>query len=137
MTGTNYWAIAVTTVAAFVASSLWYMIFGKQRMKLLGNDLGATADMRKVQPWKMLGEIVRSFVVAYVLARFVVLLGVVDWKGAVRLGLWIWIGFPFMILVGSVVWDRRPWKLAAIHAGDWLIKILLMAVILAVWPRGS
>jgi hypothetical protein len=129
----NYLAIAVTTVAAFVASSVWYVVFGKQRMQLLGNDPGATADMRKVQPWKMLGEIVRSFIVAYVLARFVVLLGIVDWKGAVRLGLWVWFGFPFMILVGSVVWDRRPWKLAAIHAGDWLVKILLMAIMLAVW----
>lgn len=129
----NYLAIAATTVAAFVASSLWYVVFGKQRMKLLGNDPGATADMRKVQPWKILGEIVRSFVVAYVLARFVVRLGIVDWKGAVLLGLSLWVGFPLMILVGSVVWDRRPWKLAAIHAGDWLVKLLLMAIMLAVW----
>jgi hypothetical protein len=109
------------------------MVFGKQRMELLGNDAGATADMRKVQPWKILGEIVRTFIVTYVLARFVVLLGIVDWKSAVRLGLWLWFGFPFMILVGSVVWDRRPWKLAAIHTGDWLVKMLLMAVMLAVW----
>ena len=129
----NYLAVAGTTVAAFVASSLWYVVFGKQRMELLGNDPGATADMRKVQPLKMLGELVRSFIVAYVLARFVMLLGIVDWKGAVRLGLWIWIGFPLMILTGSVVWDRRPWKLAAIHAGDWLVKIVLMAIMLAVW----
>jgi len=129
----NYLAVAGTTVAAFAASSVWYMVFGKQRMELLGNDAGATADMRKVQPWKMLGEIVRTFIVTYVLARFVVLLGIVDWKSAARLGLWLWFGFPFMILVGSVVWDRRPWKLAAIHAGDWLVKIVLMAIILAVW----
>jgi hypothetical protein len=26
-----------------------------------------------------------------------------------------------------------PWKLAAIHARDWLIKTLLMTVILGVW----
>jgi len=129
----NYLAVAGTTVAAFAASSVWYMVFGKQRMELLGNDAGATADMRKVQPLKMLGEIVRTFIVTYVLARFVVLLGIVDWKSAVRLGLWLWFGFPFMILVGSVVWDRRPWKLAAIHAGDWLVKSLLMAIMLAVW----
>jgi hypothetical protein len=28
-----------------------------------------------------------------------------------------------------------PWKLTAIHAGDWLVKLPLMAVILTVWRR--
>ena len=129
----HYLAVVVAAIAAFVASSVWYMVFGKERLKLLGNDAGATADMRRVPAWKMLGEFVRGLVVAYVLARFVVLLGVVDWKGAVQLGGWVWTGFPAMILVGSVMWDRRPPKLAAIHAGDWLVKILVMAVILGVW----
>jgi len=71
-----------------------------------------------------------------VFARFVVQLGVVDWRGAVQLGVWLWFGFVFMILVGAVVWDNVPWKLTAIHAGDWLVKLPLMAVILSVW-RGS
>ena len=133
MPGINYLAVVVAAVAAFVMSSVYYILFGKERMKLLGDTPGAAADMRRVRPLKMLGEIVRTLVVAYVLARFVVLLGVVDWKGAVQLGTWLWIGFPLMILVGSVVWDKRPWKLAAIHAGDWLVKLLLMAVILGVW----
>ena len=133
MSGINVYAVAGAAVAAFVASSLWYILFGKQRMKLLGDDRSAVADMRKVRAWKILAELVRNLVLAYVLARFVVLLGVVGWKSAVQLGVWLWIGFPFMILAGSVMWDNRPWKLAAIHAGDWLMKILLMAVILGVW----
>lgn len=33
------------------------------------------------------------------------------------------------------VWDNVSWKLAAIHAGDWLVKLPLMAVILGVWRR--
>jgi hypothetical protein len=133
MLGINYLAVVVAAVAAFVASSMWYMVFGKERMKLLGDNPSAVADMRRVPAWKMLGEFVRGLVVAYVLAHFVVLLGVVDWRGAVQLGVWVWIGFPVMILVGSVMWDKRPWQLAAIHAGDWLMKVLLMAVILGVW----
>jgi hypothetical protein len=133
MSETNYWAVVVAGVAAFAASSVWYILFGKERMKLLGDDPAATADMKKVPAWKKPVELFRGLVVAYVLARFIVLLGVADWKGAVQLGIWVWIGFPAMILVGSVLWDNRPWKLAAIHAGDWLLKILLMAVILAVW----
>jgi hypothetical protein len=133
MLAMNYWAVVVAAVAAFVASSVWYILFGKARMRLLGNDPDATADMKKAPAWKKPAEFVRGLVVAYVLARLVVLLGIVDWGDAVQFALWVWIGFPAMILVGSVMWDKRPWKLAAIHAGDWLVKLLLMAVILGVW----
>jgi hypothetical protein len=30
--------------------------------------------------------------------------------------------------------ERTPWKLAAIHAGDWLIKLLVVTVIVSAWP---
>jgi hypothetical protein len=79
-----------------------------------------------VTAWKKATELVRELVIAYVVARFVVLIGVVDWKAAVQLGFWMWFGFVFMILVGAVVWDNVPWKLTAIHAGDWLVKLPLM-----------
>jgi len=133
MPGRNGWAVVVAAAAAFAASSVWYILFGRERMKLLGDDPAATAEMKKSPAWKKPVELVRGLVVAYVLARFVVLLGVVDWKGAVQLAIWLWIGFPAVILAGSVLWDNRPWKLAAIHAGDWLLQVLLMAVILGAW----
>jgi hypothetical protein len=131
----HYLSVVVAAVAAFVMSSLWYTAFGKARMDLLDQDPRATADMRKVPAWKKAAELVREFVIAYVVARFVVLLGVVEWKAAMQLGVWLWFGFVFMILVGAVVWDNVPWKLTAIHAGDWLVKLPLMAVILSVWRR--
>jgi len=131
----HYLSVVVAAVAAFVMSSLWYTAFGKARMDLLDQDPRATAEMRKVPAWKKAAELVREFVIAYVVARFVVLLGVVEWKAAVQLGVWLWFGFVFMILVGAVVWDNVPWKLTAIHAGDWLVKLPLMAVILSVWRR--
>jgi hypothetical protein len=114
-------------------SRLWGNPGDSRSSKLLDINLDAMADMKKVPGWKMLGEFVRSLVVASVLAHFVVLLGAVGWMGAVQLGVWVWIGFPVMILVGSVQWENVPWKLAAIHAGDWLVKLLLMAVILGAW----
>ena len=133
MLGINYLAVVVAAVAAFVVSTVWYTVFGRAMMKLQGVKPDAMANMEKPQPWKILVEIVRSLVVAYVLARFVVLLGVVEWMGAVQLGVWAWIGFPITLLVGSVIWENIPWKLAAIHAGDWLVKILFIVAILGVW----
>src|SRR5215470_12301975 len=129
----HYLSVVVAAVAAFIMSSIWYTVFGKARMELLNQDQRATADMRKVPGWKKATELVRELLIAYVVARFVVLLGVADWKAELQLGFWLWFGFVFMILVGAVVWDNVPWKLTAIHAGDWLIKLPLMAVILGLW----
>ena len=38
-----------------------------------------------------------------------------------------------VLWVGAVLWERTPPALAAIHAGDWLAKLLLVAVIVSVW----
>jgi hypothetical protein len=134
MLGINYLAVIVAAVAAFGLSAMWYspLLFGKAYMKLRGLDPGAMADM-KLPVGEMIGEFARSLVVAFVLASFVVRLGVGDWLGAAPLGLWVWVGFPAMILLGSVIHENVPWKLAAIHAGDWLVKLLLMAIRLAIW----
>ena len=133
MPAINYLAVFIAAVAAFVASSIYYMIFGKALMAVLP-DAVAT-DMRKVPAWKKAVEFVRGFIVAFVLAVFVGQFGIVDWTGALRLAFLVWVGFPFMILVGAVLWDNRPWKFAAIHSGDWLMKLVLMAVILGIWRR--
>lgn len=41
----------------------------------------------------------------------------------------LWPGFPMPLLSDSVMWQNVPLELAFIHAGDWLIKMLLMSVI--------
>ena len=131
----NYLAVVVAAVAAFVASSAWYspLLFGKAWMELRGMNPGAMADM-KISAGEMIGEFVKTLIVGYVLARFVVLLGVVDWKRAVLLGIWMWVGF-YATLMGSVIHENYPWKLYAIHAGDGLVRTLLMTVILGVWHK--
>ena len=126
----NYLAVVVAAVAAFVLSTAWYIAFAKQRAELSAT---AMADMKKPQPIKMLVEIVRSIVLATVLAYFVVRLGITDWPAAIQFSVLAWIGFPVLLLAGSVMWENVPWKLAAIHAGDWLLKILLMVAILSQW----
>jgi hypothetical protein len=130
MTGINLLAVGVAVLAAFVMSTVWYIVFAKQRRKLSG---AAAADMKRPQPLKIAGELIRSFLLAYVLAYLLVHTGVAGLTGAVRLGLVLWIGFPFVLLTGSIMWEGVPWKLAAIHAGDWFVKTLLMTAILGVW----
>jgi hypothetical protein len=125
----NYLAVVVATVAAFVGSSVWYGLLGSQLARL--ND--AYADSARAPVWIMLVEFVRSLVVAYVLVVLAGLVGVAGLGGAVQLGVGLWIGFPVVLLVGSVIHENVPWKLAAIHAGDWLVKLIVIAVVVGVW----
>jgi hypothetical protein len=90
--------------------------------------------VRKVPAAQILFEVFRSLVVVLVVSHLLALAGISGWTAAVQLGVWLGI-FPVMILVGATLWDKRPWKLSAIHGGDWLLKILLVAVIMGAWPR--
>lgn len=125
MYGTNYLRIVAAALAAFVASAAWYTVFG-----------GATARLSDANPasvatpaWTMLFVVAQSLVVAAMLAYLGSRLGIVQRRAALRLGALVWI-FPASILSGSVVHENVPLALAAIHAGDWLAKLLLMSVIL-------
>jgi len=134
MLKTNYVAVVVAAVAAFVVGAVWYspLLFGRAYMELRGMNPDAMADMRP-PAGELFGEFVRCLVIAFVLAHFVVRLGVGDWKDAVQLGLRVWVGFQAMLLMGAVLHEKMPWMLYAIHAGDALVKTLLMTVILGVW----
>lgn len=132
----NYFAVGAAVVAAFVASSLWYspLLFGTKFMELSGFTPSAGPNAGP-NIGRVAGELVRTLILAYVLVHLLAFLNVVDWKSALRLGLWLWIGFPVVLLSGSAMWQNVPWMLAAIHAGDWLVKVILMAIILGVWRK--
>jgi Protein of unknown function (DUF1761) len=133
MTDLNYLAIAAAAVAAFVLSSAYYGAFGKQLAEL--NPAYATVPGSSSTPpvWKMLVELMRSLVVASVLAGLAAELNIVNWTGAVTLGFAVWIGFPVVLWIGAVMWEKVPLRLAVIHAGDWLVKVLLIATTVSLW----
>jgi hypothetical protein len=126
----NYLAIAVAAVAVFAFAAAYYIALNRQRVKL--STAAATAGSRP-RAWLMALELVKSLVVALVVAGLVGLSGVADWTGAVKLAVALWIAFPAVLLIGSVTQENVPWKLAAIHAGDWLAKLLIIAVIVTIW----
>lgn len=135
MVPVNYLHVLVAAVVVFVLGWLWYspVLFFNPWMRARGLDPVAAMQGAKMPGGKLLIELVRCFVLAYVIARFVGLLGISSFMGAVHFGLLLWIGFPVILLVGSMLWENVPWKVAAIHAGDWLVKLLVIPIIVTVW----
>ena len=88
----NYLAVVVAAIAAFVVSAVWYTVFGNAWMELRSVDPATAADTA-TPAWTMLFVVIQSLVVAFMLAYFVVHLGIADWRGAVGLGALVWV-FP-------------------------------------------
>jgi hypothetical protein len=131
MIDVNYVALGVAAVAAFVLSTAYYIAFGRQYAELRG--LSPEAAVARPPVWKVVLELVRSLVVASVVAGLTDLLEITDWAEAATLAVSLWVAFPVVLLVGSVIWDDVPPRLAVIHAGDWLLKLVLIAAIVGSW----
>ena len=130
MSGSIALSIVVATVAAFVLSSVWYMLFGGRLAAL--SPAYAAAGAGPSGPVVGL-ELLRSLVVAAVLAALAAGVGADTWLEGAGLGLLAWAGFPLVLFAGSVLHERYPRALAAIHLGDWLLKLLCVAAVVAAW----
>ena len=125
----NFLATAVAALAAFIVSGVWYGILGSQ----LAGLHPAYADSGSPSAKDVVVELARNLVVAVVLAWLADQIGANDWARAALLGFILWVGFPLIILIGSVYHEKVPVKLASIHAGDWLLKLVVIAIVVGVW----
>jgi hypothetical protein len=126
----NPLVVLAGAVAAFVLGALWYspLLFGNLYLRLRG----VTEASAAMSPAVVVAEFVRWLVIAVVLARVMSLVGVDGVGEAIAFGGLMWIAI-YTALTGSVIHEGTSWRLFAIHAGDGLVKVLSIAVILALW----
>lgn len=133
MTKLNSIAVLLAAVAAFIASSVYYIVLGDQYAAV--SAAAAEAAAAGPQAWQILVELARSLVVATVVAWLAAKIVVSSRAGAALLALALWVGFPFVLWTGAIVHENTPVRLAAIHAGDWLVKLLIITLIVGFWQR--
>jgi hypothetical protein len=136
----NYWAVLLAAVAAIVLGSLWFgPLFGKQWMRVIGvampGEITRSMKRQMAQSYTLvaIGALVMAFVMAHVLYYAA---EVFDAEGAIAgitAAIWMWLGFVATPLLGSVLWENRPWKYWLIVAGYWLVALCAMGAVLAVW----
>lgn len=120
--------VLVATVVGFAASGVYYTI--------LDSSLAAArpdAAVAATPPWTYAVEFARTLVIAGVAVAVASLADIASWGGGLALGLALWVGFPLMLWVGAVLHEGTGIRLAAIHAGDWLIKLALIGTIVGAW----
>lgn len=121
-------AVLIATVVAFVLGGAYYAALGDQ----LAEVSEAAAAREQTPPWELAVELLRCLVVAAVVAGVAAQGEVDEWTGGLLLGLALWVGFPVVLWIGAMVHERVPSKLAVIHAGDWLVKLLAVSTLVAV-----
>jgi hypothetical protein len=124
----NVLAVVLAAVAVFVLASVYYGLLGAQLATVSNVD-----GRERPAPWKVVLELVRGLVLAAVVAGLARRGEIDHWTGGLLLGVALWIGFPFVLWTGAMIWENTSPKLAAIHAGDWLVKLLVIGVIVSVW----
>jgi hypothetical protein len=131
----NLLPVIVSAIVVFVLGWLWYspLLFYKTWMRLRGLDPVAAMANAKMPMDTVTIELVRCLILAYMVSSLVMLLGVHSFLGAVHFGSMMWVTFPVLILAGSVLWEKAPLGVAAIHAGDWLVKLLVIPIIVTLW----
>jgi Protein of unknown function (DUF1761) len=115
--------VAVAAVAALAISAVWY-----------GAVPAASVEPvpRRPAMAQLLVELLRNLAVASLVAGLLV---ASDWSGladGALLGLSLWT-LPVVLLVGSVFHEGVPIRRAALHAIDWLLKLVAIGAIVALF----
>ena len=141
MVPVNYLAILASAVVAIIIGGIWFgPLFGKSWMKMMGMDKMSPEEMtegKKKMPMLYGIQFVGALVMAFVLSHSLVFASAYLNESGIAAGLmsgfWNWLGFIAPVTIGVVLWEGKPWKLWAIIAGNWLVTLCAMGVILSLW----
>ena len=93
--------IALASFAAFVLSSVYYSLVTPFEQRVLADR---ALDRGRPAPWQIASELVRTAVVAGVFAWIAEQADLLALPDTLALAVVIWIGFPVVLLTGSVTW---------------------------------
>ncbi|WP_078129519.1 DUF1761 domain-containing protein [Leptospira alexanderi] len=138
----NYLAVLAAVVVHFIIGSVWYgPVFGKAWMKEMGIPLDVKPSIKDmIKPMGLM--VVGSFLTAYVLFYTTNVWRASSWHAGEDSpayvygffsGFYTWIGFYLPILINTVTFEGRSWKLFFINAGYNLISLQVIAMILSYW----
>ena len=130
ISGLNWLAILVATVAGFALGAVWYgPLFGDAWLSAIGK----TADQIQPSPTPFIISFFTALITAVVLALFINALDISTLGGGVMIGLLVGIGFIATAMASDSAFGDTGLNLWLIQSGYRVLYSVLMGAILAVW----
>ena len=127
----NYLAVLAAGIASMIIGYVWYgPLFGKQWMKASGVSAADVEAGKKDMPKTYGLMYISSVVMAYVLSVFIYYAGVTSMIEGAMIGFWAWLGFVATVMLGGVLFERRPVNLFYLNAGYNLVTLVVMGAVL-------
>ncbi len=137
-TGLSWVSIVVATVVAFIAGWLYYSpwLFGKTYSKETGFTEGDMKGGPKYGTAKSFGAVlVGEFLMAIVAASLIHSLFITSFSQVFIIALSVWVAFVLATKLNDVLFCKKSWKLLAITAGQDLLTIVVIFIIVSLFNR--
>ena len=128
----NFVAIAVCAIIVWMLGALWYspVMFAKPWVAIVGRQMG---EKPKGVYVGMIGSLIGDLFLCFVLAHIIDWAGVEGWMGGAHIGLLMWAGFNAAVMFPQSIYEGRPLKYFLINTGYWLLSLVIVGAILAIW----
>ena len=129
----SLWPVLVSAVSLWLLGATWYspVLFAKPWMALLGIN-PAAANKKSLVPG-MISSLAGDFVLAFVLDHVILWSNAGSWRGGAFVGGLMWLGFFAAPNYPQGIYENRPVKLFLINSGYWLVGLIIVGIVLAVW----
>jgi hypothetical protein len=132
----NYWAVLAAAAVQMAIGFAWYSkaLFADRWIALMGWNV---KKMKKPSSGEMgrsvLGGFLGALLMSYVLALVASYWGANTWLLGLHVGLLLWAGFIVTVLIGSVLWERKPAALFFLNVSYWLAVLAASGMIIGGW----
>jgi hypothetical protein len=128
----NFLAVVVVAIGKNLLGGLWFspLLFEKAMCDLSGTSV---ETMRRGMPRKIAIELVGNLVLAFAFLHAVHYSGATTLAQGAVVGFLNWFGFVAVTTFAAVNWSGQPFKLWAISNAIFLITLMIMGAVLAVW----
>jgi len=131
--GVNWLAVVVCVVVAIVVGFVWYSkpLFLKPWLAGIGKPAEFAQQAR---PVSYVIAIAAAFVEALFLAALIGVMGSAGAAAGLQAGFMVWLGFVATTSAANAAFGDRGWTVWGIEAGNHLVTLLLMGLVLSLMP---
>ena len=129
----NHLAVIVSALFLWFLGAIWYspLLFAKPWMAMLG--IQKDAPNRKSLVPGMIASLICDLVLSFILAHVILWAGAAKFEWGALIGFICWVGFFAAPNLPQGIYENRPFKLFAINSGYWLVGLIVVGGLLAVW----